>query len=638
MVSESIFVICVHSIPSEASARDDAVISPLPDETLRHGSPPPISGNRFAEEHTNDVSSHTTPRITPGGDHNHTEETARGSSADQTPTEGFAVEHAHSSPRASPVGSVLETVAVPVTDTNTSNRAEMHSGRETNTPPPRQSPAGSVHSSSLFSSGLPTPIMSPRDRCQSATGMPSASRGNPLGSIHVQTQLPLRPQSLGGSVNLTDMVPISSDLLVALNPSSQQESPRIPISGAEGSQSPPTMRRSPAGSIHESNVQLPRGSGGVDDSSRHSSRRNTPVLSVHSGSGREASPLVAPPRTLPLSDGGSGNSTPLAHSPRQRTSEGGSPTQFLIEAIYTPAAESGTSPLPTGSAVAAPLVTPLASSMGDQRKTSTPVVEDPRRRTSGDESTSERIPKSDRNPPLVPYNGAASIPPHLLPSSSSRTSHRESENSTPVLDRSIHRTPTPGSQSEFLAETARRQGTPSVVSRHGSISSTPPVLPQTNPRANNRGSENSTPTVRSSGHRRSGAGSPSELLAEIAYRRGTPPVSMHASHGRSSSRQSSASSVHSRPKHSPPRVVSPPFPRESAIPSRVSAFATVDGQRGPSLAGTASEIEALRAERDSLTRDLRQRTTELRQVQSKNQDLEQQILSIEVGLFQLCLI
>lgn len=582
----------------------------MPDETLRHGSPPPISGNRFAEEHTNDVSPHTTPRITPGGDRNHTEETARGSSAGQTPTEGSAVEHAHSSPRASPVGSVLETVAVPVTDTNTSNRAEMHSGRETNTPPPRQSPAGSVHSSSLFSSGLPTPIMSPRDRCQSATGMPSASRGNPLGSIHVQTQLPLRPQSLGGSVNLTDMVPISSDLLVALNPSSQQESPRIPISGAEGSQSPPAMRRSPAGSIHESNVQLPRGSGGVDDSSRHSSRRNTPVLSVHSGSGREASPLVAPPRTLPLSDGGSGNSTPLAHSPRQRTSEGGSPTQFLIEAIYTPAAESGTSP----------------------------VVEDPRRRTSGDESTSERIPKSDRNPPLVPYNGAASIPPHLLPSSSSRTSHRESENSTPVLDRSIHRTPTPGSQSEFLAETARRQGTPSVVSRHGSIPSTPPVLPQTSPRANNRGSENSTPTVRSSGHRRSRAGSPSELLAEIAYRRGTPPVSMHASHGRSSSRQSSASSVHSRPKHSPPRVVSPPFPRESAIPSRVSAFATVDGQRGPSLAGTASEIEALRAERDSLTRDLRNKTAELGQVQSKNWDLEQQILSIEVGLFQLCLI
>ena len=582
----------------------------MPDETLRHGSPPPISGNRFAEEHTNDVSPHTTPRITPGGDRNHTEETARGSSAGQTPTEGSAVEHAHSSPRASPVGSVLETVAVPVTDTNTSNRAEMHSGRETNTPPPRQSPAGSVHSSSLFSSGLPTPIMSPRDRCQSATGMPSASRGNPLGSIHVQTQLPLRPQSLGGSVNLTDMVPISSDLLVALNPSSQQESPRIPISGAEGSQSPPAMRRSPAGSIHESNVQLPRGSGGVDDSSRHSSRRNTPVLSVHSGSGREASPLVAPPRTLPLSDGGSGNSTPLAHSPRQRTSEGGSPTQFLIEAIYTPAAESGTSP----------------------------VVEDPRRRTSGDESTSERIPKSDRNPPLVPYNGAASIPPHLLPSSSSRTSHRESENSTPVLDRSIHRTPTPGSQSEFLAETARRQGTPSVVSRHGSIPSTPPVLPQTSPRANNRDSENSTPTVRSSGHRRSRAGSPSELLAEIAYRRGTPPVSMHASHGRSSSRQSSASSVHSRPKHSPPRVISPPFPRESAIPSRVSAFATVDGQRGPSLAGTASEIEALRAERDSLTRDLRNKTAELGQVQSKNRDLEQQILSIEVGLFQLCLI
>lgn len=614
-----------NSVPSEVSARDDVVISPLPDETLRHGSPPPISGNQFTEEHTNVISPHTSPRITPGGGHLPTEETVHRSSAVQTSTAGFAVEYAHSSPRTSPVGSVLETVTVPVTGTNTSNRAEMHSDREANTLPQRRSPAGSVHSSSLFSSGLPTPIMSPRGRSQSATDMPPASRGNPLGSIHVQTQLPLRPQSLGGSVNLTDRVPISASLLADLNPSLQQESPRIPISGVEGSQSPPAMRRSPPGSIHGSSVQPPRGFGVADDSCRHSSQRNTPVLSVHSGSGRGASHFVAPPRNLPLSDHGSGNSTSLAHIPQQRTSGPGSPTQFLMEAIYTPATESGTAPSRTGSAEAPPPVTPLASLIGDhrERENSTPVVEDPRHGTSGDEST------SDHNPPLVPCNVAASVPPLVFSSSSFRAGHRESENSTPILNHSIHRTSTPGSQSELLVETTRRQGTPSTVSRHGSIPGTPPVLPSTSPRASNRGSENGTPTILSSGLRRSGARSPSELLAEIAHRRGTPPVSTHATHRMGSSRQSSASSVHSRPKHSPPRVVSPPFPHESAIPSHVSAFAAVDGQRGASSAGLASEIEALRVERDSLTRDLRQRTAELRQTQSINQDLQQQILSIE---------
>ena len=610
------------------------------DENLRHDSPPPITGSPLTEgEHANVVPPYTSPRITPGREHSLTDETAHVPSAVQTPAEGFPVEHAHSSPRASPLGSVLETVTVPVTDTNAPTTTALQSDHEATTPPQRHSPAGSVHSSSLFSSGLPTPIMSPRGRSQSDTGMPLASRGSPLGSIHIQTQLPLRPQSLGGSVNLTEMVPISANLLRALNPSSQLESSREPISGAETSQPPPALRQSPAGSNHNTGVHPQRAFGMADDASRHSSQRSTPpVLSARSGSGGEASPFVAPPRTLPWSRPESGNSTPSVHSPRNRTSGAGSPTELLMEVIYRPSTEAAAAPSLTGSAEAAPLGMPSASSRAGHRESenSTPVVESPRHRTSGAGSPSEFLAETNYTTPVVARDGATPATPPVMSSRSSRTGHRASENGTPVLDSPRHRTPRTGSPSELLAETSYRQGTPPVVSHHGSTPATPPVLPSSSPRGSHRGSENSAPSVHSTGHRRSGARSPSELLAEIVYRRSTPPVSAHGGHSRGSSRQSPASSVHSRPKHSSPRVVSPPLPRESAIPSHGSAFATVNGERGPSAVGLALEIEAVRQERDSLARDIRQRTAhfeaELRKVNSRNQDLEQQILSIEVGL------
>jgi len=75
---------------------------------------------------------------------------------------------------------------------------------------------------------------------------------------------------------------------------------------------------------------------------------------------------------------------------------------------------------------------------------------------------------------------------------------------------------------------------------------------------------------------------------------------------------------------------------ESGIPSRGSAFATVNGESGPSVSKLVSDLEALRKERDNMASDFRQRAAhyeaELRRVKSRNEDLEQQMLSIEVGL------
>ncbi|XP_078375566.1 uncharacterized protein LOC144658931 isoform X2 [Oculina patagonica] len=567
----------VNSVPSEAGGRDDSVISPLLDEALRHDSPPPITESPFTEgEHTNVVPRYTSPQATPGRDHASTEEREHVPSTVQTTAEEHPTEHAQFSPRASPLGSVLDAVTAPVTDANvvTSTPDALASDHEATSPPERHSPAGSVHSSSLFSSGLPTPIMSPRGCSQSDTGMPLTSRGSPLGSIHIQTQLPLRPQSLGGSVNLSERAP-AMDLLTTLNSASHLESRRGPVSGAEESPVSPVLRQSPTGSNHSTSVHPQRESDLAGDASRHSSQRSTPLLSAHGGPPPAASPFVAPPRTLPLSHEVSGNSTPSVHSPRHRTSGAGSPTELLMETVYRQATDV---------------------------------------------------------PPVASRDGSAAATPPVMPQTSSRVSHRDSENSTPSVPSPRHRTSGPGSPSDLLAETAFRQGTPPVASRNGSAAATP-VMPPTSARVSHRESENNTPLVHSPRHRTSGAGSPSELLAETVHRRGTPPVSSHGGSSRVSRGQSPASSVRSRAEHSSPRILSPPLLHESVIPSRESAFATVNGERGPSVMELSSELEALRQERDTLANELRRRAahyeSELRRVKSRNEDLEQQMLSIE---------
>ena len=509
------------------------------------------------EEHGN--TPYTSPQATPVGDHDSTEETDHVQPTVRTTTEEQPREDAHSSLRASPLGSVLDAV----TDTNVtySTPAAPPSVHEITSSTQRHSPAGSVHSSSLFSSGLPSPIMSPRGRSQSDT---VASRGSPLGSIHVQTQPPLRPQSLGASVSLSETVPISVEILTIGNSASHLESRRGPMPGAEGPSISPVLRQSPTGSNHSTNVQPRGGSSHADDASRHSSQRGTPVLSVHSEPQVGTSPFVAPQRPPNFSHGDSGNSTRPLHDSTLRALGAGSDTELSMETVYRQDTDTAADVSRNGPTAATPLMSPTDS----------------------------------------------------------RESQRESENSAPSVRSPRHRTCGAGNP-----ERAFTQGTPTVVSRNGSSAAASPVMPSRNSRVSHGESESSTR------HRTSGTGNPSELLAE-SYRRGSPPVLSHSAPIRASRGQSPAPSFRSRAEHSSRRVLSPPLSHESVIPSRGSAFATVNGERGSSTLELSSEMEALREERDTLANELRQRAAhyeaELRRVKTRNEDLEQQMLSIEV--------
>ena len=533
------------------------------------------------EELRNVVPPYTSPQTTPVGDHDATEVTDHVPPTVQTTTDEQPREHAHSSLRASPLGSVLDAVTVPVADTSVahSTPAASPSVHEINSSTQRHSPAGSVHSSSLFSSGLPSPIMSPRGRSQSDTGIPVASRGSPLGSIHTQTQQPLRPQSLGGSGSLFGTVtgPISVELLTIGNSGSHLESRRGPISGAEGSSTSPVQRQSPTGSNHGTSVH-PRGrSGQSADASLHSSQRSTPVLSAHDEPPAGARPFVVPPRTSHPSHRDSGDSTPSVHGAGHRTSEAGSPTELHMETVYRQVPDTAAVTSRNGSTAATPVMSPAGS----------------------------------------------------------RESQKESERSTPSVHSLRQRTSGTGSPAELLADRASRQGTPPVVSRNVSSGAASSGMPSRNSRISHGESDSSTPSVNNPRHRTSGTGTPSELLAE-SHRQSSRPVHSHSGPSRAPRGQDPASSIRSRAEHSSRPVLSPPLSHESGIPSRGSAFAAVNGESGISASKLVSDLEALRKERDNMANDFRQRAAhyeaELRRVKSRNEDLEQQMLSIEVGL------
>ena len=553
-------------------------------EAILRQSPTPVTVN----EENSTVPPSSSLQFTPGMDLDATNEVQ--------PTE-----HTQSGFRASPLGSVLDTVTVPVT----TEQDGLLGDHGFTTPPQRHSPAGSVQSSSLFSSGLPSPIMSPRGHSQSDTGAPLVSRGSSPGSLHTQVQLPLRPQSLGGTI------PATAGLLTTLG------SPRGPLSGAEESPGSPFHRQSPTGSNHSSSVRPQGGIGMVDlpqrqDDSRHSSQRNTPLLSSHGGSAA-VSPLVEHSASSHLNHQASEHGTPSPHSPRHRSSGGGSPTELLMETAH----RQMTPQVSSHAGSAAPTPPALLSTGRRESEHSTSSADSPRHRTSVRGSPTEPLLESAYR------QGAGSevASPPVVPSS--QLNHRDSEKSTPSVHTPKHRTSGTERPSEFLAETPSRSGVPSHTN-------TTPVMPSTASRVNHRESEDITSFTHSSRHRTSGRGRSA----------GQPALTSQGGSSRASTGQSPASSVHSRPVHSPPHVTSPPLPRESVIPSRGSAFAAVTGERGSFPGGPSSEAEVLRQERDTFARELRQRAAhyeaELRRVKARNEDLEQQILSIEVTCTTHC--
>ena len=515
-------MLCVylHSVLSEASARDDSVISPLIVEAILRESPPPITGGPSAEVENTPVRPSRSSQFAPGRDLESAEET-------NNLPEIHHTEHMQSGSRTSPVGSVLDAVTVPMN----SEPDALLSDHGATTPPQRHSPAGSVHSSSLFSSGLPSPIMSPRGRSQSDTGVPLISRGSPPGSLHTQIQLPLRPQSLGGSVSTT------AGLLTTLG------SPRGPISGAEESPISPGHRESPTGSTHSNTIRPQGGTGIVDlpqqqDASRLSSQGTTPVLSAHSGS---SAALVGQSGSSQWNHQASEHSTPSAHSPRHRTSSPGSPTELLMEIAH----RRGTPPVSShvGSTIHTPPVLPSTGHRESEH--SIPLAS--MHRTSGTGSPRKLLVETNHRrdtPPVSSHIGSMTPTPTILPS----TGDRESGHITPLAN--MHRTSGTGSPRELLVETTHSRDTPPVSSLVGPTAPTPPVLPSTG----HRESEHITPLANM--HRTSGTGHRRELLGETTHRRDTPPVSSHVG-SRTHTPPVLPSTGHREGEHSTPLTDSP---------------------------------------------------------------------------------
>ena len=549
---DKFFELCVHSPPDEGGARDVTVVSPLIVEAVLRQSPHPIARGPSGEEQ-NLIPPSSSPQSTPGIDFDR----AEGTDPLRSTTEEHPTEHIQSAPRASPLGSVLDALPVP-----TSSEPDMLlNDRMSATSPQRHSPAGSVQSSSVFSSGLPSPIMSPRGRSQSDTGVPLVSRGSPPETV--------RPQSLGGTV------PSTAHLVTTLR------SPHDPVSGTELSPVSTAERHSPSGATRAYSAR-PQARIEMMDlpqekmASRHSSQT---VLSTHGGSAL-VSPIVG--------QTAGEQSTPSLLSPRHQTSDAGSPTELLLETTH----RQPTPPVASRSGSSAPTPNAPLSTVHRESEHTTSLENSVRNRISGAGRPTDTTYRQEivGSPPVVP---------------SGRPRHHDSEHSTPQANGSRHGASDAQSSSELLSETLH-----TLLTSRGS-------------RSKHEDGEKLTSLRYNPLNRTSGTGSSSE----------TPLMPLQSCPSRVSTRQSPASSAHSPSEFSPPRVFASPLPRESVIPSRGSAFAAVTGDRG-SHSGLSSEMETLRQERDSLARELRQRAAhyeaELRRVKTRNEDLEQQMLSIEV--------
>ena len=286
----------------------------------------------------------------------------------QSPPTGDVQIPGQSSSRASPLGSVLDAVSPPVrgsdlviSNLHTPPEAFVAGSELAASSPERTSPAGSVQSSSLFSSGLPSPLASPRGHHQSDTVAQPAQRGSPSGSAHSKPQPQVRSQSLGGSFNITDPNCTSVAPAEERHSGLPVESHRGSISGAEQSPTATHPRLSPAGSVHSTSVP-PAGVSGTTEashvqhhnSSSDSTPRSTPAQSSHNFRGRisaATTPPALPPTNSRSGHHDSQSSMPLVHSVQDRTSGGGSPSELLMETLHRQSAPrafsySGTNRVP----------------------------------------------------------------------------------------------------------------------------------------------------------------------------------------------------------------------------------------------------------------------------------------------------
>lgn len=177
------------SLANDDSASDASFTIPRELEASSPRSLSAITGDPNEQNHSIARLS-SSPQMSPGNHHDFTHETNHLPNLTDEPP----IECLQPTPRLSPLGSVLDTAPLP----STTGAGELGSNHVNVTSSiQRQSPTVSIHSSSLFSSNLPSPIMSPRDPSQSDNRVPMVSQGEVPVSLLIDA---VRLQNRGGSV------------------------------------------------------------------------------------------------------------------------------------------------------------------------------------------------------------------------------------------------------------------------------------------------------------------------------------------------------------------------------------------------------------------------------------------------------
>ena len=303
---------------NDDSASDTSAATP---REVEASSPQNLSAITGDPNEQNHLIAHlsSSPQVSPGSHHDFTQETNHLPNLTDEPP----IECLQPTPRLSPLGSVLDTATPP----STTGAGELESNHVNVTSSlQRQSPTVSIHSSSLFSSNLPSPIMSPRDPSQSDNRVPMVSQGEAPESLLIDA---VRLQNRGGSVHA------SAGGLRGMSPRDHS----WPSSSVE---------RSPSRTVYGTSTLTRQGKTDImnfDQQSRdgkeHLHKMNTPVLAedrqvmdpraVHNPA-FQTSDMVTPTEE---NDGDIENSARSEGTPRNATSGAENPSQLRAKVPLT---------------------------------------------------------------------------------------------------------------------------------------------------------------------------------------------------------------------------------------------------------------------------------------------------------------
>ena len=669
-------LVSIFLVSSDPDAREASVTSPFLEEQLLPQSPEspesPLLDHAMVPEKDKYVVEIVQVERIPGSAH---EDSIGESSSGLNPfTEGHISTVAtgeevainnQSSSRASPLGSVLDesglsnqhaereertdlepVVAQPSPQEQVSVERVVHPAsselsREVRTegsalaqpPPGRTSPTGSA----LSESGGTSPFTSPRIRSHSDISR-RFERMSPSNSIRSEPHFPLPPQQLESLLNRTGAWRIS-DAGPSTGDATARSRGSLPDTGSSVS-SVLSHRVSPAGTFHAESLPSSR-TQQLSEGRKHSGRQASPPLSAGT---RDFSGGQNPVEILPFGSRGSYDNS------RHSSPAGSTHTE--------PRISSGTQSPPTvPNSSEVPLVDSRQSLHDSRHSSCAESTHTGSRKSSGSHSP-PTVPNSSEVP-LVDSRQILHDSRHSSRAASTHTGSRKSSGShSPVEVPNSTEVPLVDSR-QILHDSrhsSRAESTP-TGSRKSSGSHSPVDVPsRTAPSGrplsgSSRSSRNESPasrevlsllevlyrkeqkaatpsdSVRSSRHQTSRGKSPPETLRQIGR-----DGALQSGPAKTSRGQSPVTSVDTHAGGPSERT---PSTRAPFIPSRGTAFQAVNGERTPFAVTSFPEMEALRHERDSLVEELKIRTAhyerELRNVKTRNEDLEQQVLSVQAS-------